>query len=236
MSLNTIGTRFSALKPNERRLVMIAAIGGLLLIGYSFLIEPAQQTATLKRDLLSQQENELAALQSQLPGLRQQANDPDAGLRLDIANTQRQIGSIEDELRQFDHLLVSPTQMPRLLQSMLAKHRSLSLVSLKTLPAQPLLAPVAIQSGSAPAPVGLQAMPAVSGDKPAPPPGGIYRHGVEITVAGSYAQLLAYADELQRITPRPLWSSLQLKVVEYPRSELTFTLYTISLDLPWLAV
>jgi MSHA biogenesis protein MshJ len=236
MSLNAIGKRFSALKSNERRLVMIAAIGGLLLIGYSFLIEPAEQTATHKRELLKQQQSELAALQDQLPVLRQQANDPDAGLRLDIANTQRHIGSIEDELRQFDHLLVSPTQMPRLLQAMLAKHRSLSLVSLKTLPAQPLLAPVIAQPGAAPAPTGLQAMPAISGDKPAPPPGGIYRHGVEITVAGSYAQLLAYADELQRITPRPLWSSLQLKVVEYPRSELTFTLYTISLDLPWLAV
>jgi MSHA biogenesis protein MshJ len=76
----------------------------------------------------------------------------------------------------------------------------------------------------------------VHGEKPAPPPGGIYRHAIEITLAGSYADLMRYAEELQHVSPRPLWSAIQLKVVEYPRSELTFTLYTLSLDLPWLAV
>jgi MSHA biogenesis protein MshJ len=122
-------------------------------------------------------------------------------------------------------MLVTPAQMPRLLQSLMAKHSSLTLVSLKSLPAAPLLSQTQSQ-------VNAQN----NGQKDKPSPGGIYRHAVEITIAGSYADLSSYAAELQRMTPRPLWSALQLKVVEYPRSELTFTLYTLSLDLPWLAV
>jgi MSHA biogenesis protein MshJ len=118
-------------------------------------------------------------------------------------------------------MLVTPAQMPRLLQSLMAKHSSLTLVSLKSLPAVPLLPQTQPQNN-------------VPKDKPAP--GGIYRHAVEITIAGNYAELSSYAAELQHMTPRPLWSALQLKVAEYPRSELTFTLYTLSLDLPWLAV
>ena len=59
-----------------------------------------------------------------------------------------------------------------------------------------------------------------------------------IVGAGYAGSVLAerLAAELQGVSPRPLWSGLALKVVEYPRSELTFTLYTLSLDLPWLAV
>lgn len=233
MSPKQYAKRFDKLKLSERRLVLIAAVAGLLLLAYSLFIDPAQQATKAKQAMLASQQTELDTLQQQLIGLREQARTPDATLRRDIADTQRNTASIETELRQFDGLLVTPQQMPRLLQSMLARHRGLELVRLKTLPAAPLLQPVAATATTPLQP--NQAQP-VAGDKPLPPPGGIYRHAIEVTVSGSYAELTAYADELQRISPRPLWSAMQLKVLEYPRSELTFTLYTLSLELPWLAV
>lgn len=239
MSLKQYTERYSKLKLSERRLILVAAVAGTFLIGYSLFIDPAQQGTKAKKALLTSQQTELSTLQQQLIGLREQANNPDAGMRRDIAEVQRSTATIEAELRQFDALLVTPQQMPRMLQSMLARHRGLELVRLKTLAAAPLLQPVATnpQAGSTPAPQPNQAQAAnPAGDKPVPPPGGIYRHAIEVTVTGSYAELTAYAEELQRISPRPLWSAMQLKVVEYPRSELTFTLYTLSLDLPWLAV
>lgn len=233
MSLHNLMTRYSKLKLNERRLILIGAVAGTLLLGYQFFIDPAQQQAAAYRSQLDAQQKELAELQNQLPGLRQQAADPDARLRADISNTQQQLAHVDAELQQYAHLLVTPAQMPRLLQNMLGRHRGLELVSLKTTPAAPLLPPRPEVATNAPAAHSAQA----AGTRPpAPPPGGIYRHGLEITVAGSYNELLAYATELQDVSPRPLWSGLTLKVVEYPRSELTFTLYTLSLDLPWLAV
>jgi MSHA biogenesis protein MshJ len=234
VSLKKYADRFDKLQLRERRLILIAAVVGVLLIGYSLLIEPAQQGNQAKRVQLATQQNELNTLQEQLISLREQAKNPDAALHQNIADMKRNTAAIESELHQFDNLLVTPQQMPQMLQSMLARHRGLEVVRLKTLAAAPLLQPVA--ATNAPAPQSNQAQPAPSSAKPLPPPGGIYRHAIEITIAGSYAELTAYADELQRISPRPLWSAMQLKVVEYPRSELTFTLYTLSLDLPWLAV
>lgn len=234
MSLKTLAARFDKRLPQERRLIMIAAIGGLLLLAYSLGIEPAQNLAASQRKQLAQQQTELDTLQAQLAGLRQQAANPDAELRKQLQDTLNQVAGIEKDLREFDHLLVAPDKMPGLLHALLAKNRGLELVSLKTLPASPLLSLTAAPISAA---TPMQAQPAgPSGNKPAPPPGGIYRHAMEITVAGSYADLLRYAEELQHVSPRPLWSAMQLKVVEYPRSELTFTLYTLSLDLPWLAV
>jgi MSHA biogenesis protein MshJ len=234
MKLKDIAARFSKLQLKERRLIMIASVGGLLLLGYSLAIDPVQQKAAVQRNLLAQQQAELSSLQTQLVGLRQQAANPDAALRKELEDTLKHVAGIETELRAFDHLLVSPAQMPQLLYSLLAKHRGLELVRLKTLPATPLL--TTTEASPQNAPPATQAQPASTGTKPLPPPGGIYRHAIEITIAGSYADLTRYAEELQRISPRPLWSTMQLKVVEYPRSELTFTLYTLSLDLPWLAV
>lgn len=235
MSLKTLAARFDNLQLKERRLVMIAAIGGVLMLGYSLGIEPAQNLATAQKKQVAQQQTELSTLQSQLATLRAQAANPDAELRKQLEDTLRQVAGIETELREFDHLLVAPEKMPALLHALLAKNRGLELVHLKTLPATPLLSPTAA-SASAPPP-SMQAQPArAAGARTAPPPGGIYRHGMEITIAGSYADLLRYAEELQHVSPRPLWSGMQLKVVEYPRSELTFRLYTLSLDLPWLAV
>ena len=234
MSMKTLAARFDKLQLKERRLVMIAAIGGTLLLSYSLGIEPAQNQASAQRSQLAQQQTELNTLQTQLAGLRQQAANPDAEVRTQLEDILRQVAGIEQDLREFDHLLVAPDKMPGLLHALLAKNRGLELVSLKTLPATPLLQQAV---AAAPASTSMQAQPAgPAGAKPAPPPGGIYRHAMEITIAGSYADLLRYAEELQHVSPRPLWSAMQLKVVEYPRSELTFTLYTLSLDLPWLAV
>lgn len=234
MSAPAMMQRFAQLKQNERRLILISALAGTLLLGYHFFIEPAQQKAASARQQIDTQQRELSELQNQLPGLRQRVADPDAELRSDIGKTKQQLAGVDTELQQYSHLLVAPAQMPRLLQNMLSRHRGLQLVSLKTIAATPLLPP-RTEAAAAPATPNLTAQPATSGAA-APPPGGIYRHGLEITVAGSYSELLAYAAELQGVSPRPLWSGLSLKVVEYPRSELTFTLYTLSLDLPWLAV
>lgn len=232
-SMATLAARFDKMQLRERRLVLIAGIVGLALLIYAFGIEPAQTRAARDRAMATQQQVELASLQPQLVMLRRQAADPDAGLRKRIADTQQQLAGIDKELHAYDHLLVPPGQMPQLLHSLLSKHRGLELVQLKTLPAAPLL--TTPEDTKTPANNPRLAQP-VSGSKPPPPPGGIYRHAVEITVAGNYFELMRYAEELQRISPRPLWSAMELKVVEYPRSELTFTLYTLSLDLPWLAV
>jgi MSHA biogenesis protein MshJ len=64
----------------------------------------------------------------------------------------------------------------------------------------------------------------------------IWRHGLEVRVAGSYADLLAYVVELERAPQRLLWGGMALKVTVWPTSELTLTVYTLSRERDWLAV
>jgi MSHA biogenesis protein MshJ len=66
--------------------------------------------------------------------------------------------------------------------------------------------------------------------------GNIHKHGIEIRMAGNYLDLLAYVADLESLPQKLLWGNMALTVTAYPRSELTLTVYTLSLDPTWLVV
>jgi MSHA biogenesis protein MshJ len=64
----------------------------------------------------------------------------------------------------------------------------------------------------------------------------LYRHGVQLTVEGSFADLMAYVQALEAMPQRVLWGSVGFKVEQYPKAALTLQLYTISRDRVWLEI
>lgn len=218
----TLAAKFSALQQREKLLVAAAAVFAVVMAGYSFWVEPALLRAAALQKQIAQQKTELTGLQTQLAGLKSQLKDPDAPAKAALAEVRRQLAAAEQTLHQYDNTLVPPERMPQLLQSLFARHRGLELVSLQTLPPAPLLAPAAKTEAKA-------AAPAAKG-------GNIHRHGIEIKMAGSYLDLLAYVSDLEHLPQKLLWDRMALAVTAYPRSELTLTVYTLSLDPTWMVV
>ncbi len=62
----------------------------------------------------------------------------------------------------------------------------------------------------------------------------LYRHAVELSVEGSYADLLGYLQALEALPQKLLWGSLQLKVEKHPQVLLTLRLYTLSQQAGWV--
>ncbi|MFS2219099.1 hypothetical protein ACCD08_31790, partial [Telluria sp. Tellsp104] len=74
---------------------------------------------------------------------------------------------------------------------------------------------------------------------PAPPPvvqspDLLYRHGVELTVRGSYLDMVDYMQALESLPTQLFWGKAQLDAEAYPNVRLTLTLYTLSLDPKWM--
>ncbi|MFS2021662.1 hypothetical protein ACEN88_34490, partial [Massilia sp. CT11-108] len=74
---------------------------------------------------------------------------------------------------------------------------------------------------------------------PAPPPvvkspDLLYRHGVELTVRGSYLDMVDYMQALETLPTQLFWGKAQLDAEAYPNVRLTLTLYTLSLDPKWM--
>jgi MSHA biogenesis protein MshJ len=62
----------------------------------------------------------------------------------------------------------------------------------------------------------------------------LYRHGVEMVLQGSYLDMVAYMESLERLPVQLFWGKAQLEAGSYPVARLTLTLYTLSLDDKWM--
>jgi MSHA biogenesis protein MshJ len=64
----------------------------------------------------------------------------------------------------------------------------------------------------------------------------VFRHGVELTLAGSYLDLHAYLSALEGLSTQLYWGRAEMSVAEYPVATLKLTVYTLSFDQAWLVV
>lgn len=210
--------RFSSLRPRERVSIALAVAVAILFGGFSLWIEPARLQQKQLQNRLAQQQEERSRLLEQAAALATRDRDPDAANLEALQRLQAELALSEREIAAYGSTLIAPEQMPALLQKLLARHHGLTLVSMKTLPPRPLVEAPAAPEGSAPV------------------EGNLYQHGIEIRLAGGYQELLAYVAELDASPQRLLRGSISLAVRQYPVSELTLTLYTLSLDPRWLVV
>lgn len=223
-SWNKYAARIDALSMRERLMVFGAAILVAVYLVFALFVEPAQKREKLLAAQARQQQTELAALQQQVQVLEQRLSDPDGAARTRRDDLKGQIATIDDSLKSMQHSLVPAQGMNALLQNMLARNPRLQLVSMRTLPLATL-----VEKRAAPA----DATPA---DNRALSEGNVFKHGVEVKLAGSYADLYDYLARLEKLPARMFWSRAVLNAGEYPRVTLTVTIYTLSLDKAWLEV
>jgi len=220
--------RFDALARRERGMVAAALLFGLGLLGHTFLIEPQLVRYDNQTKILAKATADLQVAEAQLAGMHAQLRDPDTSNRGALKQVRDQLKTLESKLLMVENTLVPPERMQAFLESLLSKNRTLELLALRTLAPTPLIgsfggdAPLRKTDG-APLP-------------PAAPAAIIYKHGVEIKIAGSYNDLLMYVAELERMPERIIWNRNKLSTETYPRNEMTLTLYTLSMDKKWLIV
>ncbi len=216
-----LAARFDALASRERAMVGGGLLAAIVILGQALLIGPQlqRQAAAERRSIEAQ--TELTSVAAALAQAQATLKNPDQAKRARLLELRAASGAIDGRLRSLSGSMVSPVRMPAFLQTLLARNAKLELLSLRTLPPSPL-----IERNEA-------ARPGEAANVSLP---NVYKHGVEIRIGGSYGDLLAYLEELERMPQRILWSKLTLTAEQYPRSVLTLTVYTLSLDKQWLVV
>lgn len=221
----------------RERALIFAAVAFLLvsLINVLFLDPLLAQQKKLSGQVVQQQEK-MKEIQAQIEAtLQARRADADSPQRQRLSQIRQQLTEGDAYLQSRRDRLVQPEKMASLLQQVLNKNGQLQLVNLQTLPVAPLIekaAPAAPLIENA-APEGADIAPAhaaAGSDKQ------VFRHGVQITVRGSYPELLRYLTALERLPVQMFWGMAKMNVVQYPTAELTLTLYTLSLGKIWLLV
>jgi MSHA biogenesis protein MshJ len=210
----------------ERVLIFAAAAFLLVSLINSLFLDPLLARQKKLSMQVIQQQEKMKEIQAQLEALVQAKKD-DAGspLRERIRLAQQQLREGEAYLKSRRDKLVPPDRMSDLLEQVLSKNGHLQLVALETLAVTPF-----VEAATA-KPVNGGATAKAAGQEKQ-----MFKHGVKITVRGSYSDLLQYLEALERLPTQMFWGSAKMTVVQHPTAELTLTLYTLSLDTIWLQV
>jgi MSHA biogenesis protein MshJ len=219
--IDKIVAKVDALSLRERAMIF-AAVAFLLvsLIDYLLLNPLLMQQKKISEQIVQQQEK-MKEIQSQLAGLLEAKQaDTSSPKRERIRMLRQQISNGSAYLKEKQDKLVPPEKMAALLERVLNKNERLQLVALNTLPVTLFIEPSADTAAAQMAGKELQ----------------MYQHGVQITVRGSYSDLIQYLTALEHLPTQMFWGLAKMNVVEHPVVELTLTLYTLSLDKTWLQV
>lgn len=203
----------------RERALIFAALAFLLvsLINALFIDSLLAEQKKLSGQVVQQQEK-MKEIQAQIEALLQaRKNDANSPLRLRLNQVRQQIADGDAYLQSRRDRLVAPEKVAGLLQQVLDRNGKLQLVSLQTLPVASLIEKT---GAGAAAEQNRQ----------------VFRHGVQLTVRGSYHDLLRYLTEIENLPTKMFWGMAGMNVVQYPAAELTLTIYTLSLDKTWLQV
>lgn len=236
---NTLAARFDALQVRERWLVAAAILGGIVLIGHSLFVAPAQTRARLAERSLVEQQTQLSALNAQMLAMQSPNQDPNVAARVELDGLKKQLAEQAARLALMESSLLPPHEMSGLLEDMVGRRTGLRLISLKTLPVAAALEKKVVAGGVEPGnqvPASAPSQIPVSAPSPVKVPDGLFKHGVEITLEGSYQELSAYLERLEQAKPKLLWSSVSLSADNHPQLVLTLTVYSLSLERTWLIV
>ena len=225
--------RVEALQPRERFMAFGAVVVVLVYLASAVVFGPLARKEAALRSTLQQQVVTIDGINADIAAkARAYANDPNDALRKRLGDLRAETARTSEELRTMQKGLVPADRIAPLLETILRANGRLKLVSLKTLPATTLTdaaapaTPATAPATSAPAAAGTPLVVKA--------PDLLYRHGVELTLRGSYLDMVDYMHALETLPTQLFWGKAQLDAEDYPNVRLTLTLYTLSLDPKWM--
>ncbi len=197
--------RFKEMSAREKVLVALCGFVTLVLLMFTLVLEPKlnqiseneKQLSNLK--LANQKtESEILRIQAQLK------KDPNAVIDQEISRLLTESQRLSEQLSEIIEHLITPSQMAALLEKVLAQQTGIHLVSLQTLPSEP-----------------------ITDDKDMSQYSGYYVHPVRMELAGDYFSIANYLGKLEKLPASYYWRSFSYKVDEYPKATLVLEVYTL---------
>ncbi len=209
--------RFDAAPLRQRVLMFVALALVIAFAAEVALVGPLRERHKRLGAEITQKQKEAASLGAALQSLTDRNRvHPDVELRERHAALQRELAQVNARVLEEGQRFTPPDRMRGALEGMLRSNPRLALLELRTLPAVALAEPGAAAGAAA---------------KP-----GLYRHGIELTLAGTYLDFYEYLRTLEKLPTQLYWGKAELTVGQHPGATLKLTVYTVSFDSAWLVV
>ncbi|MDH5437144.1 MAG: hypothetical protein OEX83_10325 [Gammaproteobacteria bacterium] len=214
--------RIDAFNKRERMMLLGASIICLYMIWDSVLLHPLQEEKTSYDNTIISLNKQISDIELQVNNIIQQSQiDPDNANKTTLEKLKQDIATFDKKLNDATLGLISPRQMPGVLEDVMGKSKNIKLVRMDSIPAVSMMKQLGVESAE-PVTESVSA--------------GIFRHGLLLEVEGSYLDTLALLKELEKLEWKLYWDSIEFKTETYPNAKVLIKVYTLSLDKGWIGV
>lgn len=207
--VRALATRIDAANPRERVMMFASAAIALVAIVDTTVLSPAMAERRQIAQQAAGRARDIAALRTQLTSLAAGPEAPDVRLRRQVDAARAELAALEQRIASQLAARDEIARMPAVLDRLLARHERLELVRLQT------VAPAAATfdtSGRTEAGTSGRAGSGANGAAASVPT--VTWQGVDLSVAGRWADLVRWLAELESLMPGLRWG--ELRVVAAP--------------------
>lgn len=201
----------------ERVLIFVTALAVIFML-WSFVVQSGLDShrASLQAEdvNLSQEQTELASKIATLTATL--ASDPGVAKSHELSKLNSSISEVETKLAGLSQGLISAAKLPKVLEEVLLRTKSVELLHVRTIAATELQLSTETHNGAS----GVE--PTTTGST------GVYKHAVHIRLAGNYLQLIQLMTEIEALQWKFYWESLDYTVKVYPDAEIDISVFTLS--------
>ncbi|MBC7682469.1 MAG: hypothetical protein H7172_09060 [Ferruginibacter sp.] len=199
--------RIDAMSLRERAFLFLSLILVALAMADVLWLSPAQTAHRLVTQRHAAQGAELTRLRAELAAVAQPV-DANKAAREDLAAADAQLQQVMQEIKTLAPVTEGGPPLEQVLVQFLRRQPGLTLLGTSTL---------AVDTLAASSPSGAAAVP------------GLSKRGLELRVAGSYAELTRYVKTLETALPNLRWGALVLKK-DLQATELTLQVFVVGVQ------
>ncbi|MGY3685840.1 type II secretion system protein GspM [Vibrio coralliilyticus] len=200
-----LNDKFQTLSLREKWLLTLCGLVVLSVMLLIWLIEPTVKTNHALSGQLSSTKQTVQRLEGDILLATAKLNkDPNQNIDLEFKKLLTESQQLSEQLAQIIENLISPSQMARLLEDVLAGTKGLKLVSLESMTAEPITGGADNQTRT-----------------------GYYLHPVRLELTGGYFSILTYLNTLESLPVNYYWRSFSYTVEAYPTARLVLEVYTL---------
>ena len=197
---STFAARIDEMTLRQRAMLFATVSLVVVALAHAMLIEPVLARQKQLIDGVNRTQSQLTAVRGQIESLikEQESGKKDPAMAA-LRALEARVAQGEKTLAERKQGFIAPTRLPVLVRNLLGPGQALKMESLRVVPGAPV-------EGQA----------------------GFYRHGVELTLNGSYFELVQYLAQLEKLPARLIWGRTELQVEQYPQVRLTVQVGTLS--------
>lgn len=196
--------KFSHLSEREKWLTTIAGWIAVIFLLFSFVVEPAQIKNNAQKVQLSSLKGQAGELHGKIAEITHKLKqDPNKDIDKEYKLLRQTSQDLSLRLSKVVDSLVTPTAMATLLEKVLDQTHKLKLVSLVSMPSEPITLEESSENI------------------------GYYIHPVKIVLTGNYFDIEAYLSQLEQMPVKYYWRSFHYEVQDYPQAQLVLVVYTL---------